>query len=100
MTYPFKYHMAQKMAFSLTTVNYLYLKYHFMVMVLSAWKSAPRPSLVNHINYFYINKYRSIRNRETQTILRKVVNYEQVVNNYHNTRHLRAFSLIQVVNYG
>ena len=100
MTYPFKSQMTQKTAFQLTIVNHLTLKYHFMVMGLSAWKSASAPSLVNHINHFYINKYRSIRYRKTQTILRKVVNNEQVINNYHKTRHLRAFSLIKVVNYG
>ena len=99
MTYPFKSQMAQKQPEKLPTVNHLTLNYWFMVMVLSAWKSASAPSLVNHINHFYINKYRSIRYRKTQTILRKVVNNEQVVNNYHKTRHLRAFSLIKVVNY-
>lgn len=99
MTYPFKSQMAQKQPEKLPTVNHLTLNYWFMVMVLSAWKSA-RPSLqLLTITHLY-NICRYGVYRKTQTILRKVVNNEQVVNNYHNTRHLRAFSLIQVVNYG
>lgn len=99
MTCPFKYQMTQKTAFQLTTVNHLTLKYWLMVMGLSVWKSA-RPSfqLLTITHFHNICRYRVYR--ETQTILRKVVNNEQVVNNYHKTRHLRAFSLIQVVNYG
>jgi len=100
MTYHFEYQMAQKQPEKLTTVNHLTLKFHFMVMVLSAWKSAAIPTKILSVNYFSLNKYGYICNRETQTILRKVVNNEQVVNNYHKTKHLRAFSLIQVVNYG
>ena len=99
MTYPFKSQMAQKQPEKLPTVNHLALNYWLMVMGLSVWKSAAPSFQLLTITHFHNISIKSIY-RETQTILRKVVNNEQVVNNYHKTRHLRAFSLIQVVNYG
>lgn len=97
MTYPFKSQMAQKQPEKLPTVNHLTLNYWLMVMGLSVWESAaPSLQLLTITHLYNICIY--IVYRETQTILRKVGNNEQVVNNYHKTKHLRAFSLIQVVN--
>ena len=92
--------MTQIMAFWLTMVNYFYLKCHFMVNGLSAWKSVPMPPKILLVNYFSLNKYVYIVYIETQTILRKVVNNEKVVIRSLIIRHLQGYSLIQVVNHG